>query len=70
MQPTITGRNLTGLTNATAVIAPEKMPAAPMPESALPTTRAADPGATPDTREPSSKMAKATRNSTFTGTME
>lgn len=47
-------------------IAPEKIPADPMPETARPTIRVVELGAAPQSTEPSSKMATATRNTSLT----
>ena len=41
--------------------APEKIPAEPRPAMARPTIRAVELGATPQTREPTSKMPMPTR---------
>jgi len=60
------GRNGTGATLATAVVAPVKRPAAPRPEIARPTITAADVGATPHTKDPISKIAKAIKKTHFT----
>jgi hypothetical protein len=47
--------------NGTRVLirAPEKMPAQPIPAIALPIMRAADVGATPQIRDPNSKIEMA-----------
>jgi hypothetical protein len=42
-------------------IAPEKIPAAPIPATARPMMRAVEFGATPQIREPISKMKRAMR---------
>lgn len=49
------------------VYAPEPMPAAPTPAMARPTMRATLVGATPQMREPTSKMKMATRKLIFRG---
>lgn len=49
----------------TVTSAPLKIPADPAPERARPTMKAIELGATADTREPTSKMKRATRKVTF-----
>jgi len=61
MIPMYAGRFLRGTVFATIRIAPLKIPAAPTPAIARPMMRAVELGATPQTREPISKMKRAER---------
>jgi hypothetical protein len=55
------GRCLNGTVTEMIKIAPEKIPAAPTPATARPMMRAVELGATPQIKEPTSKINRATR---------
>ncbi len=59
--PMNAGRRFRGTVCATIRMAPEKTPAAPTPATALPMIRALELGATPQTRDPSSNIARPQR---------
>ena len=55
------------LQELTYIMAPETIPEQPIPEIARPMMKQLDVGATPDKRDPSSKIPMATRKVTLTG---
>ena len=61
------GRFSKGVEAAIASTAPEKMPPDPIPATARPSISPKDLGVAPQTSEPSSKMARETRNTHFVG---
>lgn len=61
MKPVYIGLLTRGTEYATMIKAPEKIPALPIPATALPQIRAIEFGATPQIRLPSSKMKMAIR---------
>lgn len=63
----IRGRFSIGATWAIAVIAPVNKPADPRPAIARPTIKALDEGAVAHTKEPTSKIRSAIRNTVLTG---
>ena len=61
MKPVYIGRFTRGTLYATMISAPEKIPALPTPATARPMIRAIEFGATPQIREPNSKIPIAMR---------
>ena len=61
ISPKKIGRLTRGTVLAIVTRAPVKIPADPSPATARPTMKAVEVGATPQTKEPSSKMNNATR---------
>jgi hypothetical protein len=61
MRPPYMGRFSSGTIWAIIVVAPEKMPADPIPAMALPTMKLVELGAAPHRADPTSKKKMATR---------
>jgi len=61
------GRSLSGIQWAIIIRIPDQIPAPPRPATVLPTIRAFDVGAAPQTIEPTSKMMMEARKVVLTG---
>lgn len=65
MKPVYIGRFRSGTECARMIKAPEKIPAHPKPAIARPTMRAFEVGETPQTKDPSSNIPIAAKNTHF-----
>lgn len=61
IRPIYVGRDRSGTVTEMIKIAPEKIPAAPIPATARPMIRVVELGATPQINEPTSKINRAMR---------